>query len=395
MNVTGADPHILFDTKSGYYYCYATSNTGNNYQFYIYKSKDLIKWEHVGYALDTNDENNWAKGWYWAPECYYNPHNNHYYLFYSALVKDELVEKYFADENYEECTKIGVAVSSSPEGPFRNITDYPLDYYPYDPNYQNINLITDNVFSSNMTIEKGETAPRGIYLSSIDANVFFDEDGKIYLYYSRCCYRNCVYDPEYKKYIEESNILCVELTTSWWFDKTASSMPTIHPSYISYSDDKNRRQDRFNNIINYHMQPQKWENGHVFDYENYGKKNRRWSEGSTTFSLNIDGKNKYGIIYSCNCFENALYGVGIAFSDSPIKNFKKYENNPIIHQITEDNLYSTGHGTIVSKDNKYYYFFHGRDDVYKDRILYVAEIIFNDFDNIEIKNITKCSLIKK
>ena len=69
-SVIGADPYVLFDKKSGYYYCYATSNTKHNKTFYIYKSKDLINWEFVDYALDTL-KNNWGKDWYWAPECYY------------------------------------------------------------------------------------------------------------------------------------------------------------------------------------------------------------------------------------------------------------------------------------------------------------------------------------
>lgn len=393
MNVIGADPHILYDKHSGNYYCYATSNNGDNLQFYIYRSKDLVNWEKVGYALDTNHPNNWAKDWYWAPECYYNPHNNHYYLFYSALVKDELVEQYFGYKDYEECAKIGVAVSSSPEGPFENITNRPLDYYPYDKDYYDIDLITDNIFDKAMTLEKGQQAPKGTYVSSIDVNLFFDDDGKMYLYYSRCCYHNCVYDEHLKKYIEESNILCVELTTDWWFDKNASKMPVIKDEYIGYNENKTLRRDKFHNIINYHMQPQDWENGHIDDYEKKQRRNRRWAEGSTTFRITLNGQNRYGITYSCNCFENALYGVGVAFSDKPTGGFVKYAKNPIIHQNPSEQLYSTGHGTIVQKDGKIYYFFHGRDDVKKERILYVAEMVFDTLDDVQIKDIVKCNLI--
>lgn len=391
MNVVGADPYILFDEKSGFYYCYATSNGNVKGQFYIYKSKDLINWTFVSYALDTTI-NNWAKGWFWAPECYYNPNNDHYYLFYSALVKDELVEQYFNDPKYEECTKIGVAVSTSPEGPFININNQPMDYYPYDGSYYDIDRVFSNVFDKSVTLEKGLTAPRGTYLSTIDANVMFD-DNRIYLYYSRCCYHNCVYDENLHRYIEESNILGVELNTDWWFDKDAKTMPTVKEEFIGYNDNHTRRQDKFINIINYHSQPQSWENGHINDYEEKGLRNRRWAEGSTTFKRIIDGKEKYCITYSCNCFENALYGVGIAFSDEPLGKYIKYEENPIIHQVQEDSLYSTGHGTIIEKDYKTYYFFHGRDDVKKDRILYIGEVKINSLNDVKVEDIKKCKLI--
>ena len=39
-----------------------------------------------------------------------------------------------------------------------------------------------------------------------------------------------------------------------------------------------------------------------------------------------------------------------------------------------------------------YYFFHGRDDVKKDRILYVAEIVIHSKENVEVKEPIKCKL---
>lgn len=386
-NVIGADPYVLYDKVTGYYYCYATSNVDNIKQFYIYKSKDLINWEFVDYALDLR-KNNWAKDWYWAPECYYNPNNGYYYLFYSARLKDELTSEYFYEDKYEENCKIGVAVSKSPEGPFINITDRPIDYYPYDKNYLDVDKVYENTFEKNIDYDKRFLAPRGGYLSMIDVNLFFDEE-KIYMFYSRCCYRNCLYDEEYNRFVEESNIVAVELNTDWWYDKEAKTMPTIKKEYSSYSED--RRQDKFVNIITYHNEPQNWENGHIFDYDKGIGRNRRWSEGSTTFVRNINGKKKYCITYSCNNFQNALYGVGIAFSDSPLGPYKKYERNPIIHQIEEESLYSTGHGTIVEMNDELYYFLHGRENVDEERVLYCAKIDINA-DDVNVGKVTICSL---
>ena len=392
-SVIGADPYVLFDKKSGYYYCYATSNTKHNKTFYIYKSKDLINWEFVDYALDTL-KNNWGKDWYWAPECYYNPYNNHYYLFYSARLKDELTKEYFYEDNYEENCKIGVAVSTSPEGPFINITDRPIDYYPYDPNYLDVDKVYKNTFSKDIDLSKRLSAPKGVYLSSIDVNLFFDED-RIYMFYSRCCYRNCIFDEEYQKFIEESNIVAVELDTSWWFDKEAKTMPTIKKEYLSYNN--NQRQDKFTNIITYHNEKQAWENGHINDYDNnFGsKRNRRWSEGSTTFTKMLNGEKVYCITYSCNNYQNALYGVGIAFSKNALGPYKKYEKNPIIHQIKEESLYSTGHGTIIEKNGEMYYFLHGRDNVEHDRTLYLAKININSTTDVSVDKVEMCKLIEE
>lgn len=391
-SVIGADPYVLFDKKSGYYYCYATGSLRKDKQFYIYKSKDLLTWEFVDFALDCS-KNNWAKDWYWAPECYFNPNNNHYYLFYSARLKDEFTKDYFYEDDYEENCKIGVAVSTSPAGPFINIADKPMDYYPYDKNYLDVDRIYKNTFDKDIDLSKRFDAPKGGYLSMIDVNLFFDEN-KIYMFYSRCCYRNCLFDEKYQKFVEESNIVAVELKTDWWFDKEAKTMPSIKEEYIGYNEQKSSREDKFVNIITYHNEPQEWENGHIFDYEktNGVARNRRWSEGSTTFVKEFNGVKKYCITYSCNNYQNALYGVGIAFSDNPLGPYKKYDLNPIIHQVEEDSLYSTGHGTIIEMNNEEYYFFHGRYDVKKDRILYFAKLDVNSTTDIKIGKVNICNL---
>ena len=58
-DVMVGDPYVFFDECSSYYYCYATSNDWKDKgkAFYIYKSKNLIDWEFVNYALDLRDKN--------------------------------------------------------------------------------------------------------------------------------------------------------------------------------------------------------------------------------------------------------------------------------------------------------------------------------------------------
>ena len=113
MRVIGADPFTLYDKNSGYYYIYSTSNESkNNRTFYIHRSTDLINFEFVDYALDLT-KNNWGKDWFWAPECYYNEKTKRYFLFYSARVKDELLEYYFNDKTFAEISNIHKQYSRS------------------------------------------------------------------------------------------------------------------------------------------------------------------------------------------------------------------------------------------------------------------------------------------
>lgn len=389
-SVIGADPYILFDEKSNNYYCYATGSSGNK-QFFIYKSKDLINWEFVNFALDLNHPKIWGKDWFWAPECYYNPNNDHYYLFYGARVKDELAEKYFYDSKYLETCKIGVAVSKSPEGPFVNISDEPLDYYPYDEDYLAIEDVCDNVFEV-----KGDAllkdAPKGKHIPIIDVNLLFDEN-RIYMYFSRCCYMNSRFDEQSQKFIEESHVCGVELDTEWWYDKDASQMPKIKQDYYKFDEKLGIRKDKFITLISYGLESQEWENRHINDYEKYNKsrRNRRWSEGSTTFVIDENNEKIYCLTYSCNFFGDQYYGVGIAFSKEPMTGFKKHKENPII--VQSENVYSTGHGSVVYHNNEMYYFLHGREEINNPRILYVTKLKIND-NKVTHTELIKCNLIK-
>lgn len=108
------------------------------------------------------DPNQWGSTWFWAPEVYKNEETGLFYIFYSAMLKPELREEAFAYADFEEACKIGVAVSETPEGPFHIIDDEPIDYYPYDPDYYDVNLIMDEKqMKPPASLEEGMTAPKG------------------------------------------------------------------------------------------------------------------------------------------------------------------------------------------------------------------------------------------
>ena len=153
---SAADPFIM-KASDGVYWMYSTSERGM--LFPVRSSEDLVHWTEHGAALASS---RWGVKCFWAPECY--EIGGKYYLFYSADWKEN-------PSNALENFRIGVAVSERPEGPFEDISDAPL----FDPGYP-----------------------------IIDANVY-QEDGRFYLYYSRCCYEHCIDG------LEESWIYGVEL----------------------------------------------------------------------------------------------------------------------------------------------------------------------------------------
>ncbi|OZM69967.1 hypothetical protein CFN78_27890 [Amycolatopsis antarctica] len=380
----GADPYVHYDRDSGYYYAYSTEGADPGYHFGIYRSPDLATWEHLpGGALRDGEAGDWANDWFWAPEMYHNEKTGLYYFFYSGRMNEGVAE-HFRYPDFEEASKVGVAVAESPAGPFRDIAEGPLDYHPYDPDYHDVNLIMDaEQKKPPATREEGETAPLGTYIPFIDPNVSFDEDGRIYLYFSRNAYRNWVWDADLGKYVEESNIYVVELTGDWWDDPAGTTMPEIAPDYrdanLGPGDPAGTRKDGFTPILNYGSDKQSWENAHVDDYAKTGgeKKDRRWAEGSTTIrTLDAQGKPIYHLTYSANNYENEFYGVGYATSRSPLGPWRKSEANPVLAQDPAKGLYSTGHGSIVDSPDGTgrYYVHHGRPSTEDDRAIYTSRL---------------------
>ncbi|KAF9785599.1 hypothetical protein IL306_005475 [Fusarium sp. DS 682] len=271
------------------------------------------------------------------------------------------------------------------------------------------------------SLAEGQTAPKGTYIPTIDVNIFWDKDGRIYLYLSRNAYRNWNWDKKLGKYIEESNIIVVEMERDWWDDPNASTMPEIiasqknvHekdapklPSNITSYNGTGEigsppRKDGWKTVISYGADPQDWENFHVDDYEknNGTKKDRRWAEGSTTIARpGKDGKPIYLLTYSANNYEASNYGVGFATAKSPLGPFRKSSNNPILSQKpnAEIPIYSTGHGSIVASPAKHnnkigaqevtlrtppgaelFYVHHARNSTERDRSIYTTRMTLDE-----------------
>lgn len=127
-----ADPGVFKDAD-GTYYMYVTGNG-----FPTFSSKDLVNWKYEKKVF-TGNGRKWATTGFWAPEVF--KYNDKYYLTYTAAV------------DAPSPKRIGLAVSSSPLGPFVDLSDQPF-------------------------YKQNET--RG----TIDSHFFIDDDKKVYMYYT-------------------------------------------------------------------------------------------------------------------------------------------------------------------------------------------------------------------
>jgi len=323
LPVKFGDPYILHTNNM--YYMYGTGAGAKN-GFSAYSSADLVNWKPIGQVFFGDTGRSWGIHSFWAPEVY--EVKKKYYMFYSAQWKHN-------PANDLENFKIGVAVADSPTGPFVNISDKPV----FDPGYP-----------------------------IIDANVFFNNDGKWYLYYSRCCYKHSVKSEvadEAKRKgwyneIEESWVYGVEIKHD--FSGVIGKPVLLLRPPVSKADKQ-----------------AEWESRSVTSHE----VNRRWTEGSVTFKKG----NTYYIMYSANHFGGQYYAVGYATSKSPLGPFKKAANNPVLQKNTAMGgvVTGTGHNSITYSPDKKEMFciYHGRTAATGDE-----RVVFIDRMNVSNGKIT-------
>ncbi len=153
-----ADPEIHY--FGGRYYIYPTTSRSYSEQTYYecWSSSDLTDWRNEGVILDFQDvpwSTNYAA---WAPSC--AEFGGKYYFYFSA----------------GDGAGLGVAVSDSPTGPFRDPIQHPLvGFYPHGA-------------------------------QPIDAHCFVDDDGRAYLYFgghghcvmSRLTRTLCAFDLDFR-----------------------------------------------------------------------------------------------------------------------------------------------------------------------------------------------------
>lgn len=325
LDIKFGDPYIIYDDDTDRYYMYGTGGVERGFE--AYSSKDLKTWESEGQVYTADQQRGWGTKDFWAPEVY--KIDGKFYIFYSAHWKENPNDEL---ENY----KIGVAVSDSPVGPFMDMTGKPL----FDPGYP-----------------------------IIDANVYFADNGKMYLYYSRCCYKHPV-ESEISDWartnkmfdeIEESWVYGVELSPD--FSGVIGEPVLLLRPPLKMSDKQ-----------------AEWESRSVTSKEI----NRRWTEGSYLFKHG----ERYYMMYSANHFAGENYAVGYATSADPLGPFVKSMSNPILEKNTGEggNVTGTGHNSVlIGKDGEMYCVYHGRTTkTGNDRVVFIDKMEIDAQGNLKI-----------
>lgn len=101
-----ADPTVILDGNT--YYAYATHSKDHPIMkrgIRLYTSENLIQWRDCGYVI--KEEQSWGKTRFWAPDII--KRNNIYYLYYATD------------------TRICVAQSKHPMGPFKELNQSPIE----------------------------------------------------------------------------------------------------------------------------------------------------------------------------------------------------------------------------------------------------------------------------
>ncbi len=257
---SAADPFVFKD-DDGTYYCYVTGQG-----FPVLYSKDLVNWKYGGRAM-PKARCKWATQSFWAPEVV--KIDDTYYLHYTAAREDDI-------------KRIGMATSKSPMGPFDDLSDEPFFIQAED---------------------KG----------CIDSHIFFDDDGKVYMYYSNALATN--------NYIPGTNKRRSEV---WVVEVAADLTKTIgEPLMLIYPE-------------------QSWE------FDPNARDN--WNEGAVVLKHN----GLYYLMYSANCYCSTNYAVGYATSESPLGPFVKYSENPVLSNAgMKSQVSGPGHHAVVmSPDGK-------------------------------------------
>ena len=200
--------------------------TGDNISYHVYTSQDLVTWTKKGRVFKPGE-----KG-VWAPDLYVDPQDGLFYLYYT-------VNK-----------RIGVAVAKSPEGPFADRAS-----------------LVDN---------------------AIDAHLFRDDDGRLYLYY--------VQFPGFR-------ITVQRMRTP--LEKEGDPVELLRPT-----------------------EPWETKSGHV-------------TEGPFL----LKRQDTYYLMYSGTGADSPDYGVGYATSKAPTGPFTKHPQNPIISR--GGGVFGPGHGCVV------------------------------------------------
>jgi beta-xylosidase len=257
-----ADPAVI--RHDGVYYLYATGEVDGDNGTRVYTSTNLVQWERGPVVFRPGQPH------VWAPDVWRDADSGRFYLYYTVN------------------QTVGVAEADGPRGPFRLV--------------------------------------RKFFDRAIDAHLFRDDDGALYLYFVQL--------PGFR----------------------ISVQPMANPT-------EPRGEPR---VI---LQPESdWEKraGHV-------------TEGPWM----IKRQNRYYLIYSGSGADTPDYAVGYATADKPLGPFTRAAHNPIVQRA--QGLFGPGHGcAIEDADGRWWHIYHQKrhDRVEWDRFICIDPLWFDQGGNL-------------
>ena len=231
-----ADPSVIF--HAGQYYLYATGEVEGDNGYRAYTSTDLVHLQRGPVVFQPGERH------IWAPDVWRDPASGKFHLYYTAN------------------KTVGVAVADGPLGQFTN--------------------------------------PHKLVSDAIDAHLFRDDDGKLYLYYVKF--------PGFRITVQPMRTPT---------EPAGKAKVVLHPE----SDWEKRA-------------------GHV-------------TEGPWLIKRN----KLYYLIYSGSGADTPDYAVGYATAINPLGPFQRAPHNPIIHR--SEGVFGPGHGcAIQDRAGQWWHIYH-------------------------------------
>lgn len=312
------DPMVVYDEKSNLFYAYGTRGGDGTIEYFT--STDLTNWTRGGVCMQL-PKNSWAMGdknpdkpnegrTLWAPDVQYI--NGKYYMYFTVPMYSGAQ---IAVAVGDSLTKFELFSGTNADG---EIIDY-----------------TRNTFSG----MEGETI--------LDQNVFQDDDGKLYMYFS--------YDTGKSK-IAANQGKYAEIWGVQLKDPVTWDLSTL--TRIAVPGLKNLHDNYDRGLTTWEYCSDSFASGF------------RCSEGPYMIKKN----GKYILTYVSNSYVDNQYNVGYALSDSPLSGFEKpYDPNDAMKNMllgvpgepgtAIESKYinfqtGTGHASIVKVGNEYMFAYH-------------------------------------
>ena len=318
-----ADPGVIWVAEEddpeygGYFYMYYTGR-----DFPCYRSKDLNNWEFMGTSFELID-GTYIKpdGSFWAPEVVFDRESGKYYMYYSTTSKVGNANTEYSSSTVAEGDRLymGVAVSDTPIGPFRQYTGL---------NARGENLTPDKP-PFNFTKEFGLDCD----WPAFDGSLFVDGE-EMYLIFARSG----------NWYHVDQNIWGMRMIDYVTPDYDSLVMLTM-PGYVSVKENRTLQDEAAERTVF----------GEQFPAE-YGSTN----VNEAPFMIKHDGK--YYLTYSPFPLAQRDYNVYVAVGDSPLGIFEKVSShvgNPVLGvSTTMDHMGGTGHHCFVQAGDELFAVYH-------------------------------------